>query len=228
MKLYSDEEMIATLVLMGEKLGRRPLYVECKNPSGRIYLERFGSFKKALELAGYHTSYKKYTRQDLIDIINNKAKKLGRLPYFKEIPERNPIVKEFGSYDNALRETDLLPRRKLTDGELLKTLEVYVKNLGYTPTFDECIHEAPFDPHTYYLRFGSWNRTLELANIKPIIVPKAPQITKEEFYKLYIQYSNETRRLLTAKEIDAFFKGTCASGTIYTWFGGMTKLKILA
>lgn len=46
---------------------------------------------------------KKYTDEQLINIIKDKANELGRSPYFKEVEGASVAAKRFGSWNNALK-----------------------------------------------------------------------------------------------------------------------------
>ncbi|MGR9635665.1 homing endonuclease associated repeat-containing protein [Bacillus cereus] len=53
---------------------------------------------------------------------------------------------------------------KKTDQELLQELKRVFKELGKVPTVTEC-HKIKFCVSTYQIRFGSWNKALELAGL---------------------------------------------------------------
>ncbi len=119
---YSDAELISMLQNYAEKLGRTPRMKDVENepkmPSAVTYVNRFGCYKNALIMANLSKAHPKhvekpkkakdYTDAELIAMLQNYAKKLGRTPKIKdvenepEMPSAGAYVRRFGSYTNAL------------------------------------------------------------------------------------------------------------------------------
>lgn len=224
-KIYTKELLIQHLQELGKELGRRPNLNDCNKPSSGTYYNHFESFKEALELSGYDTSYYKYSKQELIRHILAKAEELGRTPTLHEVSYLKPIRNQFGSYDDALRAAGLLPNRRQTNNEMISALKAYIDEKGYVPSFVECMKDRIIDPQNYHYRFGNWNKALKKAGIKPLFEPAPVTISKEVFYNDYIALCNEYKMLLNSKEIDILFKDRCSAASVRTWFGGMLKLK---
>lgn len=55
---------------------------------------------------------KKYTDEDLIEILQQKAKELGRPPKTREVRQWGTIINHFGSFDKALEAAGLTPNKK--------------------------------------------------------------------------------------------------------------------
>lgn len=55
---------------------------------------------------------KKYSDEDLLNIIKNKASSLGRAPYKREIKNSPTICNRFGTWNNAIKIAGLTPNKK--------------------------------------------------------------------------------------------------------------------
>ncbi|UBF35392.1 MULTISPECIES: homing endonuclease associated repeat-containing protein [Bacillus] len=53
-----------------------------------------------------------YTKEQLINILRQKAKELGRSPKRKEVKQFQTIVKQFGSFREGLKEAGLPLNRR--------------------------------------------------------------------------------------------------------------------
>ncbi|WP_395894883.1 homing endonuclease associated repeat-containing protein (plasmid) [Bacillus safensis subsp. safensis] len=161
---YTETELIELLVKKAAELGRSPSSKEM--PQRLAILRCFGSHNKALEIAGlspHESYYQKYTKDELIRILQNKAEELGRSPKFKEVPQRQSIVNHFGSFNNALRTAGLTPYpiRRYTEEELINALKDKASELGRTPRTRDMRCRDAIRNH-----FGSFNKALELAGLK--------------------------------------------------------------
>lgn len=181
---WTNEEMLAALVKKSGELGRTPRMEDVDNdpdmPSTVLYLERFGSFVKAVELAGLHwNDYRiKWTDAELLDMLQFKAHELGRAPSVREIdndpnmPSSTTYKGRFKSFARALELAGLeltndKKWKKVSDEELLSLLVKKAEKLGRTPTK----REVDVDPDmpsvgVYVRRFGSFAKALELAGLE--------------------------------------------------------------
>ena len=83
-------------------------------PSVMTYAKRFGSWNAALNSAELTPhSFREYRREDLLNCLQELARALGRPPTRKDLdkipspPSSGPFVRQFGSWQNALREAGL-------------------------------------------------------------------------------------------------------------------------
>lgn len=110
---FDRERLIAHLKDEAERLGRTPLASEMANPRGYIYMRVFGTWHKALEAAGLKpeksSRRKAYTKEELIQKIQERAQELGRAPNYNEVsrPYYSTYVKYFGSWEMAIAEAGL-------------------------------------------------------------------------------------------------------------------------
>lgn len=125
-KRLSDEELLEILRKLADDLGREPVgtdfnpYLDCLCITA--YPPRFGSMKAARELAGIKTRRERkaadacclYTKKDLIKVLRDEARRIGRPPSTVQISKRHngkelniAIKMLFGNLKNALKEADL-------------------------------------------------------------------------------------------------------------------------
>ncbi|WP_028778732.1 homing endonuclease associated repeat-containing protein [Shimazuella kribbensis] len=113
----------------------------------------------------------KYTNDDLITIIQKKAKELGRTPKKKELKQTSAIVARFGSWAKAIEIAQLKrsSSKKYTDQDLINALlkgKKIIEDKGYVFSINSYkkLHDFP-SYGTYMVRFGSWNNALKKAGI---------------------------------------------------------------
>ena len=111
-------------------------------------------------LAGLEVSRlrnKPYSKEDLINIIKEKANELGRVPKYEELSQSTTILKIFGSYANALIESGLEPRQNIPNEYLLQYLRQKTIELGRSPKSTEIKYYQ-----TINRRFGGLKEALKL------------------------------------------------------------------
>lgn len=124
---YTDNELIDLLKAKAKRDGQMPtersVNADSSLPSSRFYSKRFGSWNKALEVAGLSTnrSYREYTDEELIELLKAKAERDGRVPSIRstdaddDMPNTTTYYTRFGSWNQALEVAGLSPnhvRRK--------------------------------------------------------------------------------------------------------------------
>lgn len=185
---YTDEYLLSILVDFYNENGRVFTHKEVGSengyPSYGIYHYRFGSFKKALELAGildnvknrYAFERNKITKEVVIDSYLNFIKKHGRFPNHKEmnsssisgVANLKHVQRYFISIDNFKKELgwnddDVLEKEKEDALNALKLL--YEKEGKVT---HDLISKSNITRSTYYYskHFGSIKNALILAEIE--------------------------------------------------------------
>lgn len=113
-KQYTDEELVAELQRLADKLGHPPTTTEMNSDgefSAGVYLNRFESWGDALEVAGLDADTSKrgqrYTDDELLAELRRLASELGRQPTTTEMEERGKYAyatytSRFGSWEKAL------------------------------------------------------------------------------------------------------------------------------
>ena len=105
--LYTDKYLLEQLQQFYREEGRSPkladFYKNPKYPGYRTYERRFGSWNKALELAGLPQNSAAYTKQELLDIGKAWIAKHGCTPtvndFGGELPSSKTIMNHFGSWN---------------------------------------------------------------------------------------------------------------------------------
>lgn len=197
-KKISEQEIIKAIQNKAEELGRTPSNSEVD--MGKLAINKFGSWKKALQKANLEINKQKYTRSEIIQLLQDYARKNNRTPQQKHIPICHTVYKRiFGSWNNALREAGLVPYSNKNDQELLEELKRVSKELGKVPTVTEC-HQIKLNVSRYQKRFGSWNKALELAGL-PVKNSRRRGITTEQYVDLLKEYTTKLGRVPSSKEI---------------------------
>lgn len=128
-KTYTRQQLIDKLRQWTKENGRIPLQIDFTNnpkyPNAHKYRDEFGTWNNALIESGIgiRQGYThKYTRQELIDILQQWIKENGRIPTstdFNDDPNLSAIntyIREFGSWNKALIETGFKPNDHNTRG----------------------------------------------------------------------------------------------------------------
>src|SRR5437764_1330426 len=114
-KRYTDEQILAELKQSSKRLGRSPTMREfAADPKTTVHpqtvIEHFGSWNEAKRKAGL-VPRRFATRQELLDLLRELGRKLGRIPTARDIeehrgqmPSKSLYWHTFGSLANALRE----------------------------------------------------------------------------------------------------------------------------
>ena len=156
-KKYTSEELLEIIRNRAEELGRPPFITEMGDYHSAIY-RFFGSWSKAVELAGLPLETKVYTGEELLEIIRNRAEELGRAPTFEEMGDyRFRILYRFKQYKTALKLAGMGAESfpSYTDEELLEVLKGKADELGRAPLTTELPQSD-----TIAERFGGWNSAL--------------------------------------------------------------------
>lgn len=187
---YTRDELIRQLQEKYQELGRAPRVKEIDEDtsmaSANVFSRMFGSYKAALENAGIslNRAYAKYSRDELIAQLQEKATGLGRTPKQKDVDADetmasvNTFMNEFGSFNEALREAQIKISRKreYTDEELLEMLKRKYIRVGFFETgrrpTNRDINSDPNMPSTraYDKHFGTTNHARELVE-KKLLAP---------------------------------------------------------
>ena len=209
---YNREELIELLVKLGEKLGRTPTSEDLKAdkdmPCVNTYVKLFGSWNKALEAAGFKPNLKNgWTREELIELLVKLGEKLGRTPTIKDVntaedmPSNATYAKYFGSWNKALGAAGFKPnvRYDWTEEKLIELLVKFKKKLGRIPTMED-VRAAKDMPSaaTYQRLFGSWNKALGAAGLKPNM---KYDWTREELTELLIKFREKLGRIPTTEDL---------------------------
>lgn len=128
----SNQEIIIEIQNKAKELGRTPKISEVD--IGKIAINKFGSWNKALQAAGLEVNQKSYTRSEIIQLFQEYAKENNRTPRQCDLSINDNVCRRiFGSWSEAVRAAGLTPNTKKTDQELLQELKRVSKELGKFP-----------------------------------------------------------------------------------------------
>jgi len=176
---YTDEELINILKEFHIKNNKIPMSNDFKNktPSVSTYYNRFGSWIKALEKAGFKkekNSRKDYTDKELIDYLIKYYNEFNKIPTTRDLknnknyPTSETYRNHFGSHKNALIKSGLYALRKdkhqfdkisYSDEDILYMLNDFVLNYinkhNKIPTYKDIKNNKNIPSIiTYIRRFG--------------------------------------------------------------------------
>lgn len=109
---YTKKELLYKIKEKSKELNRVPTIKDMENLY-YYYCKNFDTWKNALLEAGFDEKdiscrRKKYTNEELLKILKEKYVKLGKIPKTYDIKQYNVIVRRFGSFNEALKEADLI------------------------------------------------------------------------------------------------------------------------
>lgn len=193
-KLVTKEDMIEFLIEYSKKIRRFPVQNDFlsnhRYPNFNMYRAVFGSWSDAINQAGlYKTDFpnvykkprnrsKKYTEEELLEILRIFERENGRLPTVKDFtnnikyPSVRTYVNYFGSWNNALEKAFDIKRRKYvrertySEEEMLEYLRISEREYGRLPTEKDFTNNSKYPSFaTYQKTFGSWLNALIKAGL---------------------------------------------------------------
>ena len=206
-KGVTNEELIALIQKETAEKGRTPLKKEFQY--GGLITTRFGNWGNFLQQAGLEAGTlamrrKEISNEQLIEIIHEKAKELGRTPYEGEFEYKSLVVGRFGTWGNFLSAAKLEPskprwrRIEVTNEELIKLVQEKAAELGRSPKAAE-FHYG----HLAKSRFGGWKNFLKNAGLTPETTRAYKNaITNEELIQLVQQQAQKLGRTPARTEFE--------------------------
>lgn len=140
-KKYTENQLLEFLRKFEIEKGRVPVERDFMNnhkyPSSWIYYDRFGTWNKALEMAGLDDNEFLYKESELLNFLRQYYEKNGRPPTARdfandpEYPSPEPYKRRFGSWSKALKlvelDVDTMVKKGILDTSQQKArLQMYV------------------------------------------------------------------------------------------------------
>jgi superfamily II DNA or RNA helicase len=189
-KKMSDADLIRQLQGLAKKLRRTPVQddIEISSSKGEIaslstYANRFGSYSKAVRLAGLNSTFRNdYTKAEVQRELKALAKKIKKTPAKCDVARAfragectvstSACIKLFGTYNSALEAAGVKTSpmaRRYTREEIIRQLKRLTKELGRTPSCKD-VQDASkkgriAHPASISHKFGSFNNGLRAAGI---------------------------------------------------------------
>lgn len=171
---------------LADMLGHTPTVQEMDEKgqfSQQMYIRHFETWNQALVEAGFEVN-KEYAipEERLLDELCQLADELGHTPRRVDMIndgayDATVYQDRFGLWNNALRRADLKPNtdRGVSDGALLIELHQLADELGHTPRKKDMDDAGRYCSIIYINRFGSWNDTLQVADLEPNKIMNIPE-----------------------------------------------------
>lgn len=179
-KTYTRETLIELIINKNKELNKVPIVKDIKIPNCYMtYVKCFGSWNNALKTAGLNPKKEnnKYSKDDLIKIIKDKAYKIGRTPTIDDIktPGRTIFCYTFGSWNNALIESGFeplqlrIPRsqnfKKMEKEHLTMLLSEWMVQHNYTLNNLEILKDKNMPSPSFIMKklcVDKWNDVIKL------------------------------------------------------------------
>lgn len=170
----SNEELLDGLKLFAEQLGRSPTGPEMvqKGPhSSSVYKNRFGSWNRALLLAGLRTNQpKEASPEELIAALQELSEKLGSAPTAAQMNSDGafsvkPYRRVFGGWNKSLRAAGMEPQHamNLSKTQLEKEIQRIVERIGRPPVTEDIASYSRFSLKPFVREFGSLSEARKAA-----------------------------------------------------------------
>ncbi len=146
----------------------------------------------------------KYTRAELITLLKDFEKENNRIPQRREVKQRSSVIREFGSWNNALQETFGKVKRGTPSPYSKKEVDdMYLNkavNLGRVPLLKEICKSDKERYRASYRKYYS-NYSDLIAQLTPQFSDQLFIYSKAEIVKILIDFKNKHNRLPKSNEI---------------------------
>jgi hypothetical protein len=228
---YADDELLADLHRLADDLGRPPTLTDVREHgeyAAMTYYSRFGSWRNALEEAGFqprepHTAISRTALIEELQRLADECTAQDGAPAPPSAADMNEQGKywastyrrHFGSWNAAVEAAGFdPPHTSVTEADLLSELQRLADDLGTPPTYAEMEDRGAHGADTYVRRFGSWNRALEVAGFTP---RSRSEVSDEELLAELERLADDLGERPSARQMDTH--GAYASATYQRHFG---------
>lgn len=173
---YSKEALLTELQELASELGHPPTLQDVREYSdiaATTYYNRFGSWKDAVEAAGFEPRDpdSRVPISDLLTELTHVAETHGIPPAATDMDENgeywaSTYRRRFGSWNNAVAAAGYDPQQESTaisEDKLLEEIQRLAKQLGERPTFRDMEADGHYSASTYVRTFDSWSAAVNKA-----------------------------------------------------------------
>ncbi|GGL45449.1 hypothetical protein GCM10009037_31130 [Halarchaeum grantii] len=229
----SDTDLLAEIQRLADDNSSPPSLSEMQNNgeySTTTYFNRFGSWKGALERAGFNprSNARRVEQEDLLQELRRLDQEVDGRPKVRDMDEIGEYSaatyrRQFGSWESALKAAGIKTEspRKITKDELVEELHRLADELGEQPSREQLDEYGRYSADSYRRRFGSWNRALTTAGFESTRVGKTARIREDELIAELQRLSERVGGEPTMKEMDEF--GKHSPTTYSNRFGSWSK-----
>lgn len=192
-KHYSKEYLLQVIKDKAKEVCRTPYAKEIPfNNALSIYARYFGSYNDAVKEAGLkpNREHHKYTKDEIISIIQKTAKKLKRTPTINEIKNVGITIisSKFGSWNNALIEAGLQPKqvrkskrnksdvfKNFDEEQIILLLVEWMLKHNNTLIYTDIVNDDNMPSPTFLLKRlnkKTWNGVVKLVNKRLLLNQK--------------------------------------------------------
>lgn len=149
----------------------------------------------------------RYTKEELVKMVQEHSKILGRTPKMKEVaknenfPSMNLFLREFETWNNLLKKCNLKLNsvRYYSKEHLLNVLKLLSNRIGRTSRIEDLNGDKDLpSPKVYFEKFGSWNNALKLAGLE---INLRRDYTKEELIDSLLKKAKELNQNPTSNDL---------------------------
>lgn len=167
----SEEELLTDLQRLSDELDRRPTSNDVVNEGTyglATYQRRFGSWRDALNAAGFDPDADRPSDDELLAELHRLHDKLEKVPSMLDVEDTSEYSgtmyqERFGSWSQALEAAGFDPERGPTDAELIAELRRLREELDKRPSMRDMTEHGAYGSTTYTRHFGSWSTALNEA-----------------------------------------------------------------
>ncbi|MEI8203765.1 MAG: hypothetical protein WCH34_12165 [Bacteroidota bacterium] len=211
----SSEEMLDDLKKVAESIKANNLIMKQYDKLGkykaRKLLSRFGSWNKALDLAGMKIEAKKISDDELIEDIKRVANIIGQKKYklndYENLGKysRKTVQTRFGTWENTLIKTNLQEFHEVSKENILNDIKNVIQNFDLeTITLEIYLDKGKFSHIKIKKIFGNWSKAKDSLGI---VFPKSYWRVKSD------------ELLNDLKKVAELLGGKYMIGTVYRKFG---------
>lgn len=179
---HKDSDILGDIRDLGDLVDGTPTlqqYREQGSYSASLLYDRFGSWRSALEAAGFdpREPQQKIPKADLREELERLDAEIKGPPTVSMMNERgkysaSTYKERFGSWNDALEAMGLSPAHTttpeyVTKRELIADIQRVADLCDATPTHQDMMQEGDYGVTTCQEKFGSWTDAVEAAGFEP-------------------------------------------------------------
>lgn len=191
--------IISKIQAFEKEHGRPPKKKEFEAEFGsketKTAIEIFGSWRKAIEAAGFCTNYA-VSDEEIKKVFDQMTAELGRFPKSQEFqPYYQVLHRKYGSWERSL---EALGVTIMTKESAEKELRDFFEKHHRAPSQEEVSNAKDI---AKLLGHGNWAQALRSVGINP---PYAYNLTKDDLIQLILQKKEELGRTPTAPDLPQY------------------------
>lgn len=197
--------------------------------SATTYYNKFGSWRKALKVAGFspREPQTEASEDELIQALVDLADRLDETPTVDQMDEKgeywaSTYRNHFGSWENALEKAGLERQPShISKEDLISELMRLGDELGERPSREQMVNQGKYSTSPYRRRFGSWTAALQEAGFDERSAVGGSKIPDHELINDLQELSEYLGKVPTMDEMNDL--GNHSPNTYVQRFGSWTS-----